>query len=214
MLIHYLMLKLILTGFSAYAMPHIYVTPYLTVGDIINVISSLNNSSAGYDEMPALILKNRTCIDEYIHPITYLVKLSITRGTFPNELKLAKVASIFKSDNQQLINKYRQISVLPFFSEIYEKVKTNFLIIVLEAHGILSNFQFRHKRSTNHVIITPKAFDIGKMYVVYLLTLEKLLMLYQTLPKKLYSYGIHGNLYYWFESCLSERSRYVEFQNT
>ena len=51
------------------------VTPSLTVGDIINVISSLNNSSAGYDEMPASILKK--CIDEYITPITYLVNLSI-----------------------------------------------------------------------------------------------------------------------------------------
>ena len=56
---------------------------------IINVISSLNNSSAGYDEMPASILKK--CIDEFITPITYLVNLSIRQGTFPNKLKLAKV---------------------------------------------------------------------------------------------------------------------------
>ena len=43
---------------------------YITVGDIINVISSLNNSSAGYDDMPASIMKK--CIDEYITPLTYL----------------------------------------------------------------------------------------------------------------------------------------------
>ena len=29
-----------------------------------------------------------------------------------------------------------------------------------------------------------------------------------------FSYGIRGNLYDWFESYLSERSQYVEFQNT
>ena len=57
------------------ANPNSMVPPYLTVRDIINVISSLNNSSAGYDEMPASILKK--CIDEYITQITYLVKLSI-----------------------------------------------------------------------------------------------------------------------------------------
>ena len=94
------------------------VTPYLTVGDIIKLIYSLNNSSAGYDEMPASILKK--CINEYITPITYLVYLSIKQGTFPNELKLAKVIPIFNSGNQQLISNYKPISVLPFFSKIYE----------------------------------------------------------------------------------------------
>ena len=95
------------------------VTPYLTVGDIINVLSSLNNSSAGYDEMPASILKK--CIDEYITSITYLVNLSISQGTFPNELKLAKFIPIFKSGNQQLINNYRPISVLPFSPKYMKK---------------------------------------------------------------------------------------------
>ena len=47
------------------------------------------------------------------------------------------------------------------------------------------------------------------------MTLEKLLVLKHTiLPKKIYSYGIRGNLYDWFESYLSERSQFVEFQNT
>ena len=32
--------------------------------------------------------------------------------------------------------------------------------------------------------------------------------------KKLYSYGIRGNVFDWFESYLSERSQYVEFQTT
>ena len=133
MLIHYLILKLI-----------------LTVGDIINVISSLNNSSAGYDEVPASILKK--CINDYITPITYLVNLSIRQGTFPNELKLAKANQIFKSGNQQLINNYRPISVLPFFSNIYEKSPGTFLDNFLDANDILFNFQFGfiHKHSTTH----------------------------------------------------------------
>ena len=91
------------------ANPNSLVTTYLTGGDIIYVIYSLNNSSAGYDEMPASILKK--CIDEYITLITYLVNLSIGQGTFPNELILAKVIPIFKSGNQQLISNYRPISL-------------------------------------------------------------------------------------------------------
>ena len=45
--------------------------PKLTVGDITNVISSLNKSSAGYDVMPVSLMKK--CIAEYVIPITYLV---------------------------------------------------------------------------------------------------------------------------------------------
>ena len=53
-----------------------------------------------------------------------------------------------------------------------------------------------------------------KLYVVYLLTLEKNVIPHKTLLKKLYSYGIRGNVFDWFESYLSERSQYVEFQTT
>ena len=191
------------------------VTPYLTVGDIINVIYSLNNSSAGYDEMCASILKK--CIDEFITLITYLVNLSIRQGTFPNELKLAKVILIFKSGNQQLISNYRPISVLSFFS------KANFLINFLDANGILSNFQFsfRHKHSATHAIITlteriSKSFDTVKIVCGIFIDFRKAfdVIPHKTLLKKLYSYGIPGNLYDWFETYLSERSQYVEFQNT
>ena len=51
--------------------PDSMVIPNLTVGDITNVISSLNNSSAGYDVMPVSLMKK--CIAEYVIPITYLV---------------------------------------------------------------------------------------------------------------------------------------------
>ena len=47
----------------------------------------------------------KKCTDEYITPITYPVNLSISQGTFSNELKLAKVIPIFKSGKQQLIKK-------------------------------------------------------------------------------------------------------------
>ena len=84
------------------ANPNIMVIPKLTIGYIINVISSLHNSSAGYDEMPASILKN--CIDEHITPITYIVNLLIGEETFPSELKLAKIILIFKSGKSVIDN--------------------------------------------------------------------------------------------------------------
>ena len=84
------------------ANPNSMVIPYLSVGDIINVISSLNNSSAGYDEIPASIPKK--CIDEYITPITYIVSLLIGEETFHSELKLAKIILMFKSGRSVMDN--------------------------------------------------------------------------------------------------------------
>ena len=66
----------------------------------------------------------------------------------------------------------------------------NFLTNFFYANYILFNIQFgfRHKHSTTHAIITlteriSKSLDTVKLYVVYLLTSEKLLMLY---PIKFY----------------------------
>ena len=144
------------------------VIPDITVGDIINVISSLNNSSAGYDDMPASIMKK--CIDEYITLPTYLINYSIRQGVFPDELKIAKIIPIFKSGNEQCTNNYRPISVLPFFSKIYEKVMANSFTNFLDANDLLYNsqFGFRHNHSTSHAIITliekiSRALDTGKI---------------------------------------------------
>ena len=61
-------------------------------------------------------------IETYINPQTYLVNLSINQGIFPDELNIAKVLPIYKSDDKQRIQNYRPISVLPFFSKNFEKL--------------------------------------------------------------------------------------------
>ena len=64
----------------------------------------------------------KQCIDSYIDPLTILINQSIQQGVFPAELKIARVIPLYKGDNNQLIHNYRPISVLPFFSRIYEKI--------------------------------------------------------------------------------------------
>ena len=55
---------------------------------ISGAISTLNNSAAGHDGIPAFIMKQ--CINDYITPLTHLINLSINEGTFPDELKISK----------------------------------------------------------------------------------------------------------------------------
>ena len=73
----------------------------LYTADIISVISSLSNSAAGYDEIPASIMKQ----------LTFLINKSIAQGKFPNELKLAKVLPIYKKEDEQMIQNYRPYNI-------------------------------------------------------------------------------------------------------
>ena len=128
--------------------------------------------------MHASILKQ--CIDIYIDSLIYLINLSINQGIFPSELTIAKVIPIYKSDDKQLIQNYRPISVLPFFSKFFEKIISNHLLNCIESNNILydNQFGFRKNHSTTHAIITlvervSKALDTGKIVVGVYLDLKK-----------------------------------------
>ena len=51
----------------------------------------------------------------YVQPLTFKINKSIAQGKFPNKLKLAKVLPVYKNEDEQMIQNYRPISVLPFF---------------------------------------------------------------------------------------------------
>ena len=62
---------------------------HTTVDDIKTIVSQLNNSAAGHDELPPSIMK-QLC-NEYCIPLSYIINSPIVQGDFPEELKLAKV---------------------------------------------------------------------------------------------------------------------------
>ena len=102
----------------------------------------------------------------------YLINKSIAQGVFPDKLKLAQVVPIFKAGDEQLVQNYRPISVLPFMSKIYEKIGANYLIDFLDSNNLLYKYQFgfRKSHSTSHAIITlvdkvSQALDTGKFVV-------------------------------------------------
>jgi hypothetical protein len=58
-------------------------------------------SSAGYDEIPDIIVKQ--CIHTVKKPSTFMINLSLSSGIFPNEMKIAKVRPIYKRGQKQNI---------------------------------------------------------------------------------------------------------------
>ena len=58
------------------------------------------------------------------------------------ELKLAKVVPIFKSSNSSKITNYRPISVLSFFSEVFERVMYNHITDFIDYKSIRKVIHF------------------------------------------------------------------------
>ena len=186
--------------------------------EVRNIIHSLKNSSAGHDEFPTFV--GKLCVDSYIEPLTFLINSSLRTGVFPSELKLARVVPIFKAGDSSALTNYRPISVLTFFTKVFEKIVYNKLFNFISDNNILYDHQygFRKGRSTQQAIITlvdriTKSQDIGDIVITLLIDLKKAFdtIDHRILLRKLYSYGIRGTMFKWIESYLTGRSQYVIF---
>ena len=194
------------------------VVPNVICMDVRTVISSLKNSCPGFDGIPSFVANQ--CIDNFIEPLTYIINMSFMEGVLPSELKLAKVVPIFKSGDSTKMSNYRPISILSFFSKIFEKLTYNIVNNFLYKNDIIYKYQFgfRKKHSTQHAIITlvdriTSSLDSGDLVIGVFLYLKKAFdtVDHQILTKKLFSYGIRGNTLKWFQSYLTDRSQYVTY---
>ena len=179
---------------------HSIVITDISYTEVTQVISTLKNSSAGWDELPTFVAKK--CISGYIEPLTYLINTSFTEGVFPKELKLARVVPIFKIGDKTELTNYRPISVLSFFSKVFEKIGYTHLLYFIEQNKIIYKHQygFRQKHSTQHAIITlvdriTNSLDKGDIVISIFLDLKKAFVTvdHPTLLNKLYEYGIHSS---------------------
>ena len=142
----------------------------INIHEINSVISSFPSSAAGYDEIPASIMKQLG--NDYVEPLTHLINQSISQGLFPEEMKLAKILPIYKSGDEQLVNNYRSISILHIFSKIFEKIISKYIMEFMDENKLFygNQFGFRKQHSTCYAIITlvekvSKALDTGKIVV-------------------------------------------------
>ena len=188
--------------------------------EISQIISGLRNSSAGYDAIRPILIKDN--IDVLTLPIMHIINLSMAQGIVPKQLKIAQITPVFKSGKADLVNNYRPISVLTALSKILEKVVCKRLTSFFDTHSILSNsqFGFRRKHSCELPLILAtefirKALDEGDHVVAVFLDLRKAfdVVSHQILLGKLSHYGIRGLPSQWLESYLTERSQTVKISD-
>ena len=80
---------------------------------------SYPNAAAGYDEILSSLVKQPVIYNAEL--LTHLINQTISQGFFPEEMKLANILPIYKSEDEQLVANYRPISILQFFSKVFEK---------------------------------------------------------------------------------------------
>ena len=113
----------------------------------------------------------KQCVDTYVELITILIKNSFYHGIFPDKLKLARVVPIFKSGDSSKINNYRPISILPFFSKIYEQLMYNNVFNFMNEKELIYKYQLGfQKHSTQQAIISivdkiTKSLDSGDIAI-------------------------------------------------
>ena len=72
----------------------------------------------------------------------FIFNLSLQKGSFPDELKIAKVTPVFKDGDVNELGNYRPISVSPCFSKILERIMYNRLFKYSKTNEILYKKQF------------------------------------------------------------------------
>jgi len=189
--------------------------------EIINITMQLKNSdSKGHDGISSKLTK--AIIPEIANILAIIFDKSLQDGIFPDNLKIAKVVPIHKSEDKNIVSNYRPISVLPVFSKILEKLMYNRLLKYLNSKNILNKNQygFREKHSTYMALLQliddiSKEMDNRNHTIGIFIDLSKAFdtIDHKLLLKKMEFYGIRGIALQWFTSYLTNRKQFVSVNN-
>ena len=61
-------------------------------------------------------------INAYLSELTILINNCLTKGVFPDDLKLADITPIFKKKDSLNKENYRPVSILPHLSKVFERI--------------------------------------------------------------------------------------------
>ena len=68
---------------------------------------------------------------DFVHRFEWLSK-----GVFPDAMKIAKVTSVYKKGEKDILGNYRPISVLPLLAKVLEKIINGFRRIIVQNYHL------------------------------------------------------------------------------
>ena len=151
----------------------------ISVPQIIRIIKKLLNSKAtGIHGIPNKTLKETADI---IGPsLTDIFNFSALTKAFPDDLKIGKVAPVYKSGDKDDLNNYRPVSVLPNVARVFEKILYGQVYEYFTPNKLLGNEQFGFRTLQSTALALSKSssnwwlnMDKGKMNSVVFLDIRK-----------------------------------------
>ena len=124
----------------------------VTESDVAKIIKNLPTHKANITGgIPEKVLK--LSLNSYLPELTSIINSEITKGTFPNELKINEVTPAFQKSDPLKKENYRPISVLPHVAKIFERILFNQISRFFDDKfsKLLSGFRKNH--STQHALI-------------------------------------------------------------
>jgi len=103
--------------------------------EVLNLITSLENTEMGLENIPPFFLKNATFV---IAPyLTLFLNFVFTQDIFPCNCKIARITPFHKSGAKDKTNNYHSISILTCFSKIIEKLIYVRLTYFFKKHKVI-----------------------------------------------------------------------------
>ena len=174
--------------------------------------------SSIYGSIPATILKQ--CVNAYLPHLTNSINYSIQHSSFPQELKLSEVISVYKKLNPLQKENYRPVSLLPHVSKverIIHKQITNYMTDKL-AHSI-TGLRKSHGTQKSLVVMLEqwkRALDKGEYVSALFMDLSKAFdsINLDLLIAKLKTYGFSKEALKLMKSCLKNRKQKIQINNS
>ena len=128
---------------------HNFTFSAINESDVIKAVDKLlSKTSSGVDGISLVLLKHIK--HEISKPVPLILNQCLTTGIFPDKLKIAKVGPIYKSDDENIFNNYRPISILPALSKVFEKIVFNQTYAYFDDHNLFFGNQYGFRKKTLH----------------------------------------------------------------
>jgi len=188
------------------------------IGTLISCLAS--DKSPGLDEIPASVWKFLS--SDVQSTITELINEMIRMDEFPDVLKNAMIVPIHKKGDRCDSKNYRQVSLLPAISKIFEKVLLMQMEEFLEKYNVLDKHQFGFRKNKGchdaiALVLHKASNEIEKSNGIVLLSLDVASAFdnvsHDILLHKMEYIGIRGKSNNLLRSYLSNRKQCVRIKN-